>query len=383
MSNLEEANAFVRGLREQRSDYEAFAEDRVIPLFLDNDQRERRPPRHFKDSSFLYARSYDGDNGSRPFSNQIFWLSPDINISPISSLSTYTRTLNAGETYNISCIVRNRGDLAVPSAKVEFWLTDPSLGFDTRFANHLTLGKVPSAWVTSDANAVVNLTYTVPPTEIGHKCLFARAFSFAPLDIPVDDFRLDPTVDRHIAQQNLNIVQQGEPYHFNWIHAPNANQIIQFVPMNRDEVFALRHPILAEVSPFEDFPVEGWTRMTRIELTETDAEDIDLSAEHNSLEISTRDAEGTDLATQREISLEVRQVLTEIDAGETRMAEHRDLFRRYREMNNEVQRSAFQMQVPDLGLREGQAVGVHIRSVDSIDNGTGELLGGVTLLIVG
>jgi hypothetical protein len=383
MSKIEEANEFIRRLQEQRGAYERFTEDRVTPLFLDNDQGERRPPRHFKDSSFLYMRSYDGDNGSRPFSNQVFWLSPDINVSPVSSSSTYTRTLNVGETYNISCVLRNRGDLAVPSAKVELWLTDPSLGFDTRFANHLTLGTVPSAWVSSNAMAVVNSTYTVPPTDIGHKCLFARAFSFAPLDVPIDDFRLDPTIDRHIAQQNLNIVQQGQPFHFNWIHAPNANQVIQFVPMNRDEVLALRHPILAEASPIDEFPVEGWTQMTMVELTETNAEEIEISTEHNSLVVSTRDADSIDLATLREINLKVRQVLTEIHAGETHMADHRELFAKYREVNSHARRSIFKMQVPDLGLREGQAVGVHIRSIDSINNGTGEVLGGVTLLIVG
>ena len=153
--NTDAANAYIRDLRRLREKYVDFVRDEVEPLFHNNDQRERRPPRHFVDSSFLYIRSFDGDVGARPFANQVFWLSPDITASPISSLGAYTQTLNAGETYALTCAVRNRGDLAVPSAKVEFWLTDPSLGFDTRYATHLTLGRVPSTWVNAYGSSQV------------------------------------------------------------------------------------------------------------------------------------------------------------------------------------------------------------------------------------
>jgi hypothetical protein len=377
-------NAFVRELQERRKAYEQFANDRVIPLFRDNDQRERRPPRYFKDSSYLYARSFDSDNGSRPFatSNQVFWFSPDILISPVSNLAAYTRTLNAGEVYNISCRLRNRGDLAVPSAKVELWLVDPSLGFDTRFATNLTRGNVPSTWVSSNTTATINFTYIVPPTEAGHKCLFARVFSFAPLDIPIDDYRLDPRLDRHVAQLNLNIIQQGQTYQFNLIHAPNAHERIDFVPMNPEEIIALRHPILAEVSPARDVPREGWVQLTAVELVETNAREIEVGRDHNSLTIASRDAEGIDIETQREIKAKVREVLSAINAGQARMADHRELFARYREVNGQTRRSTFKLQVPDLGLRDGQAAGVHLRSLDAPDNADGGVLGGITLLIV-
>lgn len=381
--NMETANEFIRSLREQRDAYRKFTEEEVLPLFRDNDQQDRRPPRHFVDSSFLYARSFDADNGSRPFSNQVFWLSPDIHVSPITNLAAYTRTLNAGETYNISCAVRNRGDMGVPSAKVEFWLTDPTLGFDTRYASHLTLGNVPSTWVGANSSGLVNFTYTVPPLEQGHKCLFARLFSFSPLDIPVDDYRLDPTIDRHIAQQNLNIVNQGQPFQFNWIHAPNAEQQIQFVPMMPKEVMALRHPVLADVQPFEDFPRHEWTAMTGIELLESEAAGFSVDGQDNLLFVRTEDPDGSDLGLQRELRERVRRTMAAIEAGRTQAADHRDLFAKFREVNREVRRTSFQMQVPNFGLDVGQAIGVHLRAMDSEGGDAREALGGLTLLITG
>jgi hypothetical protein len=381
--NSQAANEYIRTLREMRESYQEFADKEVRPLYTNNDQRDREPPGFFVDSSYLYVRSFDGDNGSRPFANQVYWKSPDIRISPVTDLSAYTRTLNAGETYNISCTVRNRGDMAVPSAKVEFWLTDPTLGFDTRFATHLSLGNVPSTWVNSNTTAVVNFPYSVPPIESGHKCLFARVFSFSPLDIPVDNFALDPRMDRHVAQLNLNIIKQAEPLLFNWIHMPNADQIIEFVPMAPEELFALRHHVLADVAPFRDFPRQEWAFLTNVELVDSEVAEIEVSPENNSLFATTRDPEGIDLQSWRKIRSAVQEVLAAIDAGRTRMADHRDLFAEFREVNGQARRSSFQLHAPDLGLDEGQAVGVHIRSVDRTDQGEGEVLGGLTLLIVG
>jgi hypothetical protein len=382
MFDRETPDDFLRRTQKLRQDYEAFAQDRVVPLFLDGDQRERRPPKHFKDSSFLLIRSYDGDNGNRPPTQSLLWLSPDILVSPVSNLANYTRTLIAGETYRIVCNVHNRGDLAVPSAKVEFWLCDPSLGFHTSMAKNLTLGRVPSAWVDPGGSAQVQFLYTVPPTESGHKCLFARVFSFGPLDRPVDLTRLDPAIDRHTGQLNLDIVGQGQPYQFNWIHAPNADERIEFVVMSPAEILALRHPLLAEVQPYDDVPQRGWVDMTAVELVETDARGVEIGRENNRLYVTSRDPDSTDIQTIRELRMEVQRVLAAVAADETRMMDHRDLVTKFRAVNDEVRRSVFRMQVPDLGLREGQVVGVHIRSVASSLQGEDEVMGGITLLIV-
>ncbi|MBP9503554.1 MAG: hypothetical protein KBF17_15455 [Candidatus Promineofilum sp.] len=382
--NMQKANEYVRQLRMQREAYQDFADKRIIPLFQDNDQHlERRPPRHFVDSSFLYVRSFNGDDGNRPFSNQVYWLSPDILISPVSNPGVYTRTLNAGEMYNLQCYVHNRGDMVAPSIKVEFWLTDPSLGFDTRYATHLTLGRVPTIWVNPYSSGVAQVTYTVPPTESGHKCLFARLFSFSPVDLPIDDFRLEPPLDRHIGQSNLHIVPQAQPFMFNVIHPPNAELIIQFDSMGFEELLSLNYPVMGDVMPFRDIPTGGWTERTGVDLSDTDAQVIDFGRENNQLFLATHDPEEIDWAAQVEIRQMIKRVQAEIDAGLTRRADHRDLFAKYREINGRTRRSTFKMHTPDIGLAPNQAIGLHIRSFDHGNPEEAEVLGGITLLIVG
>ena len=103
------------------------------------------------------------------------------------------------------------------------------------------------------ASAAAEFAYTVPPTESGHKCLFARCFSFSPLDLPIDDFALDPRLDRHVAQQNLNIVGQAQAFAFNLVHTPNARLRIALRPLQPEELLALRHPVLADVGPRGSF----------------------------------------------------------------------------------------------------------------------------------
>lgn len=371
----------IRELQKLRGAYDDYIENEVIPLFRQDDQLERRPPRRFKESSFLYVRSFDGDNGSRPFANQVFWLSPDIQVSPITNLAAYTRTLNAGESYNLRCHIRNRGDRVVPSAKVEFWLTDPTLGFDTRFAQHLSLGRVPSAWVNPNNTGVVDFIYPVPPTEAGHKCLFARVFSFSPLDVPVENTRLDPRIDRHIAQLNLNIVQQGQPFQFNWIQAPNAQQRIEFIPLAGNELRSLRHPILTEFSPAEEIPQGELIHRAGLELADTGAESIDHFHDEKGLVVMTRGSGGPELGELRETRARLGEALAEISAGKANSSHHRDLFALWREMNSQAVLSTFKMQAPELGLSRDQVAGIHIQTIEMDDSG--ETRGGLTLLITG
>jgi hypothetical protein len=139
-----------------------------------------------------------------------------------------TRELTAGATYRFTAVVRNRGDLAVPSAKVEFHLANPTLGWDTRFATKLG---VAVGRVQAHGAAEASLDYTIPPALSGHRCLFARVFSFSPLDLPIVDFALDPVVDRHVAQLNLNIVPQASPFVVDWVHHRNAMERLEVVPM--------------------------------------------------------------------------------------------------------------------------------------------------------
>ena len=345
-------------------------------------RRDRRPPEPFHDSSFLYMRSYDADLGVRPFSGIVHWHSPDVTLSPITGVGAYTTSLNAGETYVIRCALRNRGDIGVPSAKVELFLTDPTLGFDTRFATNLTLGQVPSTWVAANTNAAVEFAYTVPPTESGHKCLFARAFSFSPLDLPIDDFGLDPRLDRHVAQQNLNIVGSSQAYSFGMVHLPNARLRIHLRALEREELLMLRHPVLADVEIAREFPRQGWGRLSRLELREPGGGDLSVREAPEGLVIDARDPDGVRPDVQREVRTAVRDVLRAVDAGETRLANHRDLLARFRRMNAEARRSTFAMTVPDIGLQPRQAVGLEITGIDDT-LGEADVFGGITLVIVG
>lgn len=345
-------------------------------------RRDRRPPEEFHDSSFLYMRSYDADLGARPFSGIVFWHSPDLTLTPTTGVAAYTTTLNAGDTYMIRCALRNRGDIGVPSAKVELFLTDPTLGFDTRFATNLTLGQVPSAWVPSDSNAAVEFAYTVPPTESGHKCLFARTFSFSPLDLPIDDFALDPRLDRHIAQQNLNIVGQSQAYSFGMVHLPNARLQIHIRALEREELLLLRHPVLADVEIAREFPRRGWGRLSRLQLKEPGGGQVAVREAPEGLVIDARDRGGVSPDEQREVKTKVREALRAVQAGKAKLADYRELLRRFRKMNAEARRSTFAMTLPDIGLQPRQAIGLEITGIDETI-GEPEVFGGITLVVVG
>lgn len=382
---MSDALEYIRELRDQRKAYEQFVQDRVLELFLDNHLRERRPPRPFKDSSYLFMRSFNGDNGTRPFSNKVFWLSPDLLVSPLTSPGTVTDTLTTGQTYNLRARVRNLGDMAAPSAKVEFWLTDPSLGFDTRYAEHLTLGRVPTGWIGANAAGEINTTWTVGPQHAGHKCLFARAFAFSPLDLPLHDTALDPSVDRHIAQHNLNIVRQGQPFMFQFIHAPNARAEVEIQPVPFNELLGLAHLIPFEFKPFRDLPQNAWTEITHIDVSDSDARDLGVDRISNGFRLNAFDGDTADIGTLHELRFAVKDVLAEVAAGKTTTAQHRDLLAKFREVTGEARRTIFRMEAPDFGLGEGQAFGLHIRAIDTFDDNPErrEVLGGVTLVVTG
>ena len=94
----------------------------------------------------------------------------------------------------------------------------------------------------------------------------------------------------------------------------------------RDRLLALRHPVLADVTPAREFPREGWGERTRLELADSDARAVDMARQNDGVLLFANDPEGVDLGTQRELRRMVRDALAEIDAGKARPADHRDLF---------------------------------------------------------
>ncbi len=360
----------------------AYNEDTLKRLAREFARKDRKPPDLFEDSSFLYMRSFDADQGVRPFANIVFWHSPDITLSPLSNPTSVTTELQAGQTYSIRVVLRNRGDLAVPSAKVELFMVDPSIGFDVRLAKRLTnLTNMQAAWVNADSSATIEFPYTVPSSEAGHKCLFARCFSFSPLDVPFDDFQLDPRLDRHIAQQNLHIVAQNTQFKFLLFHMPIAQMVLGFAPMKAREIFELRHPILGQARPFEDIPQRGWVDITGPEVVEHEAH-VTIVPGNNEIVVVTEGRDGPDLGEQKRLSLEMRNVLGQVAAGETKLSRHRDLVEKFRKMNESAVFTRFRINVPNLGLDEGQVAGLRIRGMDTAFDRE-DPVGGLTLLVTG
>ena len=186
---LETLEAYIAELRKRAARSQADAQKELNPLLRRRPAPAPRLRRELVPLHPLVRRR----RRRRPLPCPVFWLSPDLRIAPLSNLGAPTTELQAGDAYRLTATVRNRGDLMVPSAKVEFWLVNPSLGFDTRFATKLG---VAAGRVHAYGASEVSLDYVVPPRLWGHHCLFARVFSFSPLDLPIDDFALDPRIDR-------------------------------------------------------------------------------------------------------------------------------------------------------------------------------------------
>jgi hypothetical protein len=372
---LEEAGEYVKELNENMTAYRRFTKEN-IPEFFDK-EREREPPNDFNDSSFLYIRSYDADIGVRPFSNIVFWNSPDITVAPLTDTAAYTNTLEAGLSYQFSCTIRNRGDLIVPSANVEFFLVNPSLGFDTRFAKKLG---ITSCWVNSQGVNKAAIQYTIPGSESGHKCLFARTYTFSPLDVPVDDYQLSPPLDRHVAQLNLNILAQSSAsaYSFNLVHLPKARERIVFMPMTQNQVMALCHPFLAD---FKIVKCAATDLLKKIEIKPVSKnENIKIKKEGAEFMLTMKGEEGMDINQQAEMMKAITNALQAINAGKAKPAQFMELFGAFREMNKPMQNTTFKIQIPNFRLQKGEALGLQIVNTNMINR---ETKGGITLIVTG
>lgn len=367
---------YIAELRAKVTDYKRFNKEKIQPYFRKK-QKERKPPKEFVDSSFLYIRSYDGDIGVRPFSGITFWLSPDITVAPINDLSAYTRQLDAGKTYQFSCNVRNRGDLIVPSAKVEFFMVTPSLGLDLRFATKMG---VAAGWVNPYATTKVAINYTIPNNVSGHKCLFVRVFSFSPVDLPVEDYHLSPPLDRHVGQLNLNIEEQSTSFVFNLVHLPNALELIELLPMTTEEVFALRHPLLA------DFKINARSAEFVQKAEITIKRNVGFASLTKTLQSGNRiffyskNDEGVSLEEQKGIKSNFMKALKMKNKGGFDSLEFKEVLKAFNKMNKHTEQTLLELQIPDMGLAAGEATAVKIVAGDRFSR---VAKGGITLIITG
>jgi hypothetical protein len=307
----------------------------------------------------------------------VFWLSPDLSVAPLSNLGMPTHQLTAGAPYRFTATVRNRGDLPVPSAKVEFYLTDPTLGFDTRVSTKLG---VAAGRVQAHGASQASLDYTIPPAMSGHRCLFARVFSFSPRDLPIDDFALNPLLDRHVAQLNLNIVAQGSALAINWIHHCNAAELLEIVPMMAQVIRALRVEAvtalrLAGADKWRD--VEG---QLKIGFEAGKGSTIEARRTDRGFELRSQDDAAVSLERQAELTKEVQAQLGALEAGGGDAARFAKLCREFRAMSAQTVRSRLTLGLPDAGLERGQAIGLNLIKRD-IE--TDEATGGLGLFLTG
>jgi hypothetical protein len=370
-----EIREYIEELRGRAKEAQTDARRELNPLF--KGEERGRPPRDFIESSFLFMRSCDADVGSRPMPCPAFWLSPDLRVAPLANLGMPTRDLTAGATYRLTATVRNRGDLPVPSAKVEFFLGDPSLGWDTRVSTKLGVaaGRVQAYGATE-----VSLDYTIPPALSGHRCLFARAFSFSPRDLPIDDFALNPLIDRHVAQLNLNIVAQGSALSLNWIHHRNAAELLEIVPMTARVTRPLR---VESVTALTLVGATQWREVQeqlKIEFEAGEGPAIEVSETDQGLELHSRDREAVPLELQAELTKRLQAALRALETGRADAAEFEELFREFRAMTAQQVRSRLTLRLPDAGLKPSQAIGLNVIKRDLA---TGEATGGIGLFLTG
>lgn len=179
----------------------------------ENENHENGEDPGFNPATFLYIRSYDGDVGARPVpSGVICWQSPDIEIYKDGILVDTANPLEPGLNYTIRVTVRNDGDMDCNSCMVDVFITHPSVGFTVNGNLRLGLG---CAAVAAHSFSDVDFSFTAIEEMCGHKCLFARAYNLTTNDYPTDWDHFYSREDRHIAQQNINIVREGETIGFN------------------------------------------------------------------------------------------------------------------------------------------------------------------------
>ncbi|MCM4166316.1 hypothetical protein KCTC52924_03245 [Arenibacter antarcticus] len=373
--NIKKAAGYISSLRKSREEYLKKVPGRLAKIYSGKDKNPK--PDYFRESSFLYIRSYNGDVGVRPFSGINFWNSPDITINPISNAGMNTTELYAGNTYNIRCRLNNRGDLMIPFPKVELFLTNPSLGFNTTVGELLGLTQLQGLLLPA-SNGEAQFTYTVPASEAGHKCLFARTYSFSPLDKPFDLHALDPRLDRHIGQKNLNIISQGSTYSFNLVHQPNAIETIEFRPMTVRHVTNLQHPALQKVK-ITALKDNKALAQIKLEVVAKTPHKINLTNEKGLWQIRTS-GKGISVEKQGEIIKSTNAILKAIHSGKGSHQHFRKELKPFRELNRHVAVTSLQITIPDFGTRKGYAVGLEIINKNKVD---GTVKGGITVIATG
>lgn len=177
-----------------------------------NDTHPGKQPGDFKDKTFIYISATSIDNGTRPLpAGTVFWDSPDIELYNSTGVIIPTNQLTQNRSHIITVKVHNEGDMACNSCIVELFICDPSIGFDR---THATQIGIQTHFIPGHNSITARFDFVPTTANIGHQCLFARAYSYVNVDMPDSAVLFSTFTDRHIGQQNLSIVSSGTTFEF-------------------------------------------------------------------------------------------------------------------------------------------------------------------------
>jgi hypothetical protein len=204
-----------------------------------NDLRFKGPrfgPRKDEYLPYLFLRAASGDRGARPYSG-VFWESPDIFVAAQQDASNAplfppsgAGVATASAPNTLYAHVWNLGKAPAYRVRVEFYWFNPTLGITRSdahligaawldLANRFTVypdwqertGPDGNTYVTRGCHAIVRCpqTWVASFENGGHECLVVRAYEPMMDSVPLDQF--DTTLDRHVAQRNIAVVQSSSP----------------------------------------------------------------------------------------------------------------------------------------------------------------------------
>ncbi|MBH1939942.1 hypothetical protein I5677_03410 [Mobilitalea sibirica] len=320
----------------------------------------------YNPTTFLYIRAFLGDNGNRPIpSGKCYCLSPDIELYLNGSVFDTVNPLLPESNYTVQVTVTNDGDQACNSCTVDLYLCKPSLGFSTQGG---TMIGITNTRIEAHSSATVEFPFTTTKDMEGHRCMFARAYSLTSNDYPEDMVNFNSYTDRHIGQQNLNIVHQGKTLEF------DVNRIIKekgknvYIVFKRDNVLFENQLIskrfaLSNKRVFTDKIklYEKNNLMTKPEIITKRSKVLNLlksSNQKNKLKLSNEN--------QYNIKLPYIPGTKELEQGKWSYQIRSEL-------------SNIKMEIPMLGLEKNEAIPMRLAVIDPA---TGESMGEITVIVV-
>ncbi len=326
----------------------------------------------YNPSTFLYMKAYDADSGQRPVpSGIICYLSPAIELYLNGAAVDTTHALLPNTHYTVQVTVCNGGDMACSSCTVDAFLTPPSISMVVNDA--MLLGAAVTS-VPAHSSATVEFPFTTAADMVGHRCMFARAYSIVTNDRPSSFSHFDTRGDRHIAQQNLDILPQGSAAAFNVaIGGAHAGKELIVVLSRADEKDArLTAAMKAYRRPRAAVDIDLF-KIRQVDVNVMRALTKQVAPARQPL--ATRRIAAPLSPSVRKVAAVAARTVQRPDFAHLRPVKGGAWAHRFQEGINNMT-----MDVPNLGLKPGEAVPMHLLVKDPE---TGHVIGGIVVLITG